>query len=72
MATNSQLMNIKAIIYFNFINISGLSSNKSHVLFLNNEEIVPFPYYLVVKSCNLDGLEWMYEILMIYELMECN
>ena len=44
---------------FNFINISGINSNKSHVLLLNNEEIVPFPHYLVVNSCNLDEFEWM-------------
>ena len=52
---------------FNFRNISVQNSNKSHVLLLNNEEIVPFPHYLVVNSCNLDGFEWMYKILMIYE-----
>ena len=53
------------VILFNFRNISGLNSNKSHVLLLNNEETVPFPYYLIVNSCNLDGFEWMYKILII-------
>ena len=42
-------------ILFNFINISGQNSKKYHVLLLNNEETVPFPHYLVVNSCNLDG-----------------
>ena len=55
-----------------FRNISGRRANKSHVLLLNNEEIVPFPHYLVVNSCNLDGFEWMYKILMIYEWMDCH
>ena len=55
---------------FNLINISGLKANKSHVFLLNNEETMPFPHYLVVNSCNLDGFEWMYEILMIYEWMD--
>ena len=56
---------------YNLINISGINANKSHVLLLNNEETVPFPHYLVVNSCNIDGFEWMYKILMIYELMDC-
>ena len=55
---------------FNFINISGLNSKKYHVLFLNNKETVPFPHYLVINSCNLDGFEWMYKLLMIYEKMD--
>ena len=45
---------------FKFINISVLKANKYHVLLLNNEETMPFPHYLVVNSCNLDGFEWMY------------
>jgi len=57
---------------FKFINISGWNSKKYHVLLLNNEETMPFPHYLVVNSCNLDGFEWMYKILMIYEWMEWN
>ena len=57
---------------FNFRNISGRNANKSHVLLLNIEEIVPFPHYLVVNSCNVYGFEWMYKILMNYELMEYN
>ena len=57
---------------FNFRNILGVNSKKSHVLLLNNEETVPFPHYLVVNSCNLDGFKWIYKILMIYEWMECN
>ena len=24
-----------------------------------NEEIVPFPHYLVVNQCNVDGFEWI-------------
>ena len=59
-------------IIFNFINLSCLNSNKSHVLLLNNEETMPFPHYLVVNSRNLDGFEWMYKILMIYEWIEFN
>ena len=54
-------------IIFKFINISGLNTNKSHVLLLNNEETMPFPHYLVVNSCNLDGFKCMHKILMIYE-----
>ena len=54
-------------IIFNFINILGQNSNKYHVLLLNIEEIVPFPHYLVVNSCNLDEFEWMCEFFMIYE-----
>ena len=57
---------------FNFKNLSNLKENKSHVLFLNNEETVPLPHYLVVNSCNLDGIKWMYKILMIYEWMDCD
>ena len=57
---------------FIFINISVLKANKYHVLLLNNEETVPFPHYIVVNSCNLDGFKWMYKILMIYEWMECH
>ena len=48
-------------IFFNLINLSGINSNKPHVLLLHNEEIVPFPHYLVLNSCNLDGFEWMYK-----------
>ena len=57
---------------FNFINISGLKSKISHVLLSNTEETVPFPQYLVVNSCNLDGTEYMCEKLMIYEGINCN
>ena len=57
---------------FKFINLLGWKANKSHVLLLNNEETMPFPHYLVVNSCNLDGFEWMHKILMIYEWMEFN
>ena len=57
---------------FKFINISGWKAKKYHVLSLNNEETMPFPHYLVVNSCNLDGLEWMYKILIIYEWMDSN
>ena len=57
---------------FKLINISGWNYKKYHVLLLNNEETMPFPHYLVVNSCNLDGFEWMYKILMIYELMKFN
>ena len=28
-----------------------------HVNMLNNEEIVPFPHYLVVNHCNADDFE---------------
>ena len=53
--------------YINFINISGKNSNISHVLLATIEETVPFPQYLVVNSCNLDGIKYMFEPLMIYE-----
>ena len=57
---------------FKFRNISGRKSKISHVLLSNIEETVPFPQYLVVNSCNLDGIEWMCKLLMIYEWMKCN
>ena len=57
---------------FNFRNISCLNSNKYHVLLINNEKTVPFPHYLVANSCNIDGFQWMYEILMIYEWIDYN
>ena len=59
-------------IKFNFINLSVLNANKYHVLLLNNEDTMPFPHYLVVNSCNLDGFEWMYKLLIIYEWMDYN
>ena len=52
---------------FKFRNFSGKKSKISHVLLSNIEEIMPFPQYLVVNSCNLDGIEYMCEKLMIYE-----
>ena len=57
---------------FKFRNMSGRKAKKYHVLLLNNEEIVPFSHYLVVTSCNLDGFEWTYKMLMIYEWMDSN
>ena len=57
---------------FNFINISVWNGNISHVLLSNIEEIVPFPQYLVVNSCNLDGIEYMCAQLIIYEWKKCN
>ena len=59
-------------LYFNFIKISGWKSNISHVLFSNILETMPFPQYLVVNSCNIDGIEYMCAPLMIYEWMKCN
>ena len=59
-------------LYFKFINLSGRNSKISHVLFSNIQETVPFPQYLVVNSCNLDGIEYMCAPLMIYEWMDCN
>ena len=38
-----------------------------HVKMLNNEEILSFPQYLIVNSCNLGGIKYMCAPLMIYE-----
>ena len=57
---------------FNIINLSGINSKKYRVLFLNNEETMSFPHYLVVNSCNINGSKWMYKLLMIYEWIDCN
>ena len=35
----------------------GEIPKRIHVKMLNNEEIVSFPHYLVVKHCNADGFE---------------
>ena len=58
--------------YINLINHLGLNSNISHVFLSNIEERAPFPQYLVVNFCNLDGFEYMCEPLMIYEWMNFN
>ena len=47
---------------FKFTNLSGRKSKIYHVLFSNIEETVPFPQYLVVNSCNLDGIEYVCKI----------
>ena len=54
-------------LYLNFINISILKASISHVLLSNIEQTMPFPQYIVVNSCNLDGIEYMCETLMIYK-----
>ena len=51
---------------------TGRKPKKYHVLFLNNEETMPFPHYVVVNSCNIDEFKWMCKLLMICEWMECN
>ena len=59
-------------LFFNFRNLSGQKDNIFHVLLSNIEETCPFPQYLVVNSCNLDGIEYMCAPLMIYEWVNCN
>ena len=44
---------------------------KNHVKMLNIEEIVPFPHYLVVNQCNVDGFKWISKTLMVYGWMDC-
>ena len=57
--------------YMIFISLSEYSQveipKRVHVKMLNNEETVPFPQYLVVNSCNLDGIKYMCAPLIIYE-----
>ena len=43
--------------HLNFINLSFLKYNILHVLLSNIEETMPFLQYVVVNSCNLDGIE---------------
>ena len=44
-------------LYLKFKNVSCIKADISHVLLSNIEETVPFPQYLVVNSCNLDGIK---------------
>ena len=43
--------------YLNLIRLLGLNTKIFHVKMLNNEEIMPFPHYLVVNHCNVDDFE---------------
>ena len=58
-------------LYFEFRILLGWNAKIFHEKMLNNEEIVPFPHYLVVHQCNIDRLEWISKILMVYGWMEC-
>ena len=51
-------------IYLNFMIFSGRNTEIIHVKMSINEEIVPFPHYLVVNQCNVDRFEWIRKILM--------
>ena len=52
--------------YLKFRIISGRNTKIFNVKNLNNEEAMPFPHYLVVNQCNVDGFEWISKIMMVY------
>ena len=64
-------MNGILFIYLNFRRLSGLNTETFHVKMSINEEIGPFPHYIVVNQCDVDELEWISKILMVYGLMDC-
>ena len=53
--------------YLNFRILSGQNTETFHVKMLINEEIVPFPHYLVVNHFDVDGFEWISKLMMVYE-----
>ena len=50
--------------------VSGRNTKIFHVKMLNNEETMPFPHYLVVNQCNVDGFKWISKIMMVYGWMD--